>query len=135
MAHEIKRLSAAEFEALRHLMTNVGTAQIDAARLVLVDEMGYQEAGDAIGISRQTVWKAVKGMMETWERYCEARSLEEAAQMRKLPRGWKRATITAPAAVIDRCLAEAEAAHLARLKQLTLAEAALLAQAEKKPGR
>lgn len=67
-------------------------------------------------------------MRDTYDRYKEARVIEETGIERSLPRGWRRATITAPAAIVD-SQADAEAAHQARLNQVAEAGAALLATA------
>ncbi len=125
---EFVPVSIPEFEALQHLLQHTLSAdRIAAARMVMVDGNSYQEAADKFAVTRQAVWKTVQRMRETLQVYKEACVIEEAAIDRTLPRGWRRATITAPAAIVERSLAEAQAAHQARLHQVAEAGAALLA--------
>lgn len=129
MTHgEFVPVSIPEFEALQHLLQHTLSAdRIAAARMVMVDGNSYQEAADKFAVTRQAVWKTVQRMRETLQVYKEACVIEEAAIERTLPRGWRRATITAPAAIVERSQAEAQAAHQARLNQVAEAGAALLA--------
>ena len=124
MTHgEFVPVSVPEFEALQHLLKDSLSAdRIAAARLVMLDGYSNQEAADQFGVTRQAVWKTVQRMRDTLDRYKEARVIEETGIERSLPRGWRRATITAPAAIV-------EAAHQARLNQVAEAGAALLATA------
>ena len=66
-------------------------------------------------------------MNEMLALYREARAIEEAALGRVLPRGWRRVTVSAPSAIVERFEAEAEAAYQARMHQVAEAEAALRA--------
>ena len=121
-------VSVPEFEALQHLLNgSLSAERIAAARLVMVDGFSNQEAAERFGVTRQAVWKTVQRMREALIRYKEARVIEDGWIERTLPRGWRRATITAPAAIIERSQADAEAAHKARMNQVAEAEAAWLA--------
>ena len=68
----------------------------------MLDSYSNQEAADQFGVTRQAVWKTVQRMRDTLDRYKEARVIEETGIERSLPRGWRRATITAPAAIVER---------------------------------
>lgn len=129
MTHgEFVPVSIPEFEALQHLLQHSLSAdRIAAARMVMVDGNSNQEAAEKFAVTRQAVWKTVQRMRETLQLYKEACLIEEAAIERTLPRGWRRATITAPAAIVERSLVDAQAAHQARLNQVAEAGAALLA--------
>lgn len=129
MTHdEFVTVSVPEFEALQHLLKDSLSAdRIAAARMVMLDGFSNQTAAEHFGVSRQAVWKTVQRMRDTLALYKEARVIEEAGIERSLPRGWRRATIAAPAAIIERCQADAEHAHRARLNQVAEAGAALLA--------
>lgn len=121
-------VSVAEFEALQRLVCDSLSAdRIAAARLVMVDGLSYPDAAERYGVTRQAVWKTVQRMFETLNAYREARVLEDAALARVLPRGWRRATVSAPGAIVDRFEAEAEVAYQARMHQVAAAEAALRA--------
>ena len=125
---EFVPVSVPDFEALQHLLKDSLSAdRIAAARMVMVDGNSNQEAAKRFDVTRQAVWKTVQRMRETLQLYKEACVIEEAAIERTLPRGWRRATITAPAAIVERSLADAHAAHQARLNQVAEAGAALLA--------
>lgn len=131
MTHgEFVPVSVPEFEALQHLLKDSLSAdRIAAARLVMLDGYSHPEAAAQFGVTRQAVWKTVQRMRDTLDRYKEARVIEETGIERSLPRGWRRATITAPAAIVERSQADAETAHQARLNQVAEAGAALLATA------
>lgn len=129
MTHsEIVSVTVPEFEALQHLLKDSLSAdRIAAARMVMLDGRSNQTAAEHFGVTRQAVWKTVQRMRDTLDRYKEARMIEDAGIERALPRGWRRATITAPAAMIERFQADAEHAHQARLNQVAEAGTALLA--------
>lgn len=125
-------VTIAEFEALQRLVADSLSAdRIEAARLVMVDGLSNQEAADRFGVTRQAIWKTVERMRETLRAYRDARAIEEAALSRVLPRGWKRATVSAPGAIMDRFVAEAETAYQARMHQVAEAEAALRSQSKR----
>lgn len=125
-------VTVAEFEALQRLLADSLSAdRIEAARLVMVEGLSNQEAADRFGVTRQAIWKTVGRLWETLRAYREARAIEEVALARVLPRGWKRVTVSAPSAIVDRFEAEAEAAYQARMHQVAEAEAALRSQAER----
>ncbi|CAN7654376.1 transcriptional regulator KorA [Acidovorax sp. LjRoot129] len=125
-------VTIAEFEALQRLVAySLSADRIEAARLVMVDGLSNQEAADRFGVTRQAIWKTVERMRETLHAYREAKATEEAALSRVLPRGWKRVTVSAPGAIVDRFVAEAEVAYQARMHQVAEAEAALRFHAER----
>lgn len=125
---ESEAVSVPEFEALQHLMGDVLSAErIHAARLVMVEGLSQSEAATRFNVTRQAVWKTVQRMQEALNLYKQARLIEEHAVERTLPRGWRRATICAPAAIVERSQADAEAAHQARMQQVSAARAAIFA--------
>ena len=127
-------VSVAEFEALQRLVSDILSAdRIAAAKLVMLDGLSNQEAAERFGVTRQAVWKTAERMREMLQAYREARAIEEAALARVLPRGWRRTTVSAPGAIVERCEAEAEAAYQVRMHQVAEAEAALRASQPERP--
>ena len=74
------------------------------------DGLSNQDAAARFGVTRQAVWNTVTRMNEMLALYREARAIEEAALGRVLPRGWRRVTVSAPSAIVERFEAVAEAA-------------------------
>ena len=125
---ESENVSVPEFEALQHLMGDVLSAErIQTAKLVMVEGYSQSQVAELFNVSRQAVWNNVKRMQQALDLYKQARSIEEQAVERTLPRGWRRATICAPAAIVERSQADAEAAHQARMQQVSAARAAMFA--------
>lgn len=125
---ESENVSVPEFEALQHLMGDVLSAErIQTAKLVMVEGYSQSQVAELFNVSRQAVWNNVKRMQQALDLYKQARSIEEQAVERTLPRGWRRATICAPAAIVERSQADAEAAHQARMQQISAAKAAMFA--------
>lgn len=125
---ESENVSVPEFEALQHLMGDVLSAErIQTAKLVMVEGYSQSQVAELFNVSRQAVWNNVKRMQQALDLYKQARSIEEQAVERTLPRGWRRATICAPAAIVERSQADAEAAHQARMQQVSAAKAAMFA--------
>lgn len=98
-------IDAADFEALAAL---VEPKQREAARLVMVEGLGYAEAARRTGNSRQNVYAQVKRM--------DARALSfKTATRRKtkkaaVPPGWRTVTLTGPRDLVADWQAQAVAA-------------------------
>lgn len=95
-----RRMTAAEFEALRPLL-NISDDRVTAARAVLVDSLTYQAVGDQFGWTRQAVGDAVGIVWRTLERYHESQKATANAGL-SLPDGWEQVTLIAPSYLIPK---------------------------------
>jgi len=95
---EKKRISAAEFEAVRPLL-KISDDRITAARAALVDGETLQAVGTRFGWSRQAVGDAVSIVWRTLESYHQSqRAAANAGAL--LPPGWEQVTLIAPSDLI-----------------------------------
>ena len=95
-----KRMTSAEFEALRPLL-KISDDRMTAARAVLVDNQTYQAVGDQFGWTRQAVGGAVDSVWRTLQRYHESQKAVANADA-SLPDGWERVTLIAPSYLIPK---------------------------------
>jgi hypothetical protein len=95
-----KRMTAAEFEALRPLL-KISSDRMAAARAVLVDGLTYQAVGDQFGWTRQAAGDAVNIVWRTLQRYHESQKATANAGM-SLPDGWEQVTLIAPSYLIPK---------------------------------
>lgn len=95
-----KRMTAAEFEALRPLL-NISDDRVKAARLALVDGQTLQSIGDVFGWSRQAVGDVVSIVWRTLQRYHESQSAAVNAGT-LLPPGWEQVILIAPSHLIEK---------------------------------
>jgi hypothetical protein len=95
-----RRMTAAEFEALRPLL-KISSDRIAAARAVLVDGLTYQAVGDQFGWTRQAAGDAVNIVWRTLQRYHESQKATANAGM-SLPDGWEQVTLIAPSYLIPK---------------------------------
>ena len=93
-----RRMSAVEFESVRHLL-NISDDRIKAARSVLVDGETYQHAANQFGWSRQAVGDTINVVWRTLLKYRKAQSMGASAD-ESLPPGWERVELVAPSAMI-----------------------------------
>lgn len=101
-----RRLAAAEFDAVRPLLTRIAEPRIAAARSVLVDGQSMQAVATAHGwASRNTVLECVNAVWKAFIAYREAQSAEARAGV-LLPPGWEQVTLVAPSALIARFRSE-----------------------------
>jgi hypothetical protein len=89
-----RKMSAASFNAIRHLLPNVGAARLDMARDVLVEGKTYQEAADKCGSTRQAATKVINAVWKEYERYEAAKETER--QERITREGWQCIELDAP---------------------------------------
>lgn len=105
-----RRLAAAEFEAVRPLLTHLAAPRIAAARSVLVDGQSMQAVATAHGwAARSTVLDCVDAVWKVLSAYREAQAAEARAGV-LLPPGWEQVTLVAPSALIARFRNEIAAA-------------------------
>ena len=105
---EKKRMSAAEFEAVRPLL-KISTDRIDAARAALVEGETLAAIGERYGWTRQAVGDAVATVWRTLQSYHESqRAAANAGAL--LPPGWEQVTLIAPTALITKFRGEIAAA-------------------------
>lgn len=93
------RMTALEFAALRPLLRNE-PERVEVARLVLVEGMTHEAAGQQYGLSRQNVSSLMVMVLRVHERFVRAQAEADAAVAALLPPGWERATVVAPKALL-----------------------------------
>lgn len=93
-----RRMSAAEFEAVRPLL-NISKDRIEAARSALVEDQTFQAISDQFGWSRQAVNNAVRVVWQTVEKYRESQRVAANAGD-SLPPGWERITLITPSYLV-----------------------------------
>lgn len=112
-----RRMTELEFAAVRHLL-NISEESQNLAHAVLVEGKSLREVAKATGHVFQFVDKNTKVVLSTFDRYQQARRVEESAGT-QLPPGWESATLIAPSQLIDkfrREIAEYAAASLDKNK-------------------
>ena len=93
-----RRMSAAEFEAVRPLL-KISDERIKAARTALVEGQTLQAIGNEFGWSRQAVGDAVDIVWRTLESYHQSqRAAANAGAL--LPPGWEQVILIAPSHLI-----------------------------------
>jgi hypothetical protein len=100
-----RSMTAAEFEAVRHLL-NISDERVEAARLALVG--GHTNAGIAKQFgwkSRQAVGECVDAVWQALQRYREAQKAQASAGS-VLPQGYEMVTLAAPVDLIDKWRSE-----------------------------
>lgn len=94
---ERKRLSAAEFDALRPRLARLALGSVDIAREVLVDGRPAPEVAAARGLSRQRVY----GILRRFDAAADS-----------VPTGWQRVEVWVPPELASEITARAEQARL-----------------------
>ena len=126
-----KRMSAAEFEAVRPLL-KISEDRITAARAALVDGATLQAVGDRFGWTRQAVGDAVCIVWRTLESYHESqRAAANAGAL--LPPGWEHVTLIAPSELIAKFRGEIATAAAQSRVPLTSKGALKREQKERTP--
>ncbi len=96
-----KRMTAAEFEAVRPLLANISRERTDAARMALVDGQSMQGIATIYGWTRQAVHQVVGVVWGQFEKYTQARRAEALAGPQvHLPPGWEQVTLVAPSTLV-----------------------------------
>lgn len=96
-----KRMTAAEFEAVRPLLGNISKERTEAARMALVDGQSMQGIATIYGWTRQAVHQAVGAVWGHFEKYTNARRAETLAVPQvQLPPGWEQVTLVAPSTMV-----------------------------------
>lgn len=96
-----KRMTAAEFEAVRPLLSNISKERIEAARLALVDGQSLQGIATIYGWTRQAMHQTVGAVWGHFEKYSDARRAETlAGPQLQLPPGWEQVTLVAPSVMV-----------------------------------
>lgn len=101
MAISKRRMTAAEFEALRPLLQGISQDRLNAARACLVDGIAQQAAATPYGWTRQAVNDAITVVWKTLQDYRAAQSKSANAGV-LLPPGWEQVTLIAPTALIEK---------------------------------
>ncbi len=109
MAISKRRITAAEFEAVRPLLQHISQDRIDAARAALVDGTAHQTIATPHGWTRQAVNDAVTAVWKVLQDYRAGQSKSANVGL-LLPPGWEQVTLIAPTALIEKFRAEI-AAH------------------------
>lgn len=105
MARPKRRMTAADFDAIRPLLPNIREDRCAAARAALVDGETLASIAEKYGWSRQAVNSLVNTFCDALTRYHEAqRSTANAGIL--LPPGWEQVTLIAPRQLIDKFRAE-----------------------------
>jgi hypothetical protein len=97
-------MTGADFDALRpFLLGRISDDRVSAARLALVDGQTLQGVASIYGWTRQAVGDAVGVVWRIFEQYQESQAV---AQADAVPAGWKKVTLVAPVALIEKFRAE-----------------------------
>ena len=100
MAKSKRRMTAVEFEAIRHLL-NLSRERTEAARAALVDGQPYLSIASPHGWTRQAVADAVSIVWKTLEKYrLGQKSVANASVL--LPPGWEQVTLIAPSRLVEK---------------------------------
>lgn len=105
MARTKRRMTAAEFDAVRPLLPNIREDRCAAARAALVDGETLAVIAEKYGWSRQAVNTLVNTFCDALTRYHEAQRATANAGV-LLPPGWEKVTLIAPSRLIDKFRAE-----------------------------
>lgn len=98
-------ISSGVFNALVEMCPKMTAAQIEMARMVMVEGRTMEWAGKNYNCSRQLVGYHVKQLENLLDDYVRARQIEDIC--RNLPDGWDMATLAGPAPVVARWKKEA----------------------------
>lgn len=117
-----RRMSAAEFEAVRPLL-KISDERIKAARSALVEGQTLQAIGNEFGWSRQAVGDAVDIVWRTLESYHQSqRAAANAGAL--LPPGWEQVILIAPSHLIAKFRGEIAEASPQPIKKAKAAKKA-----------
>lgn len=105
MARDKRRMTAADFDAVRPLLKNVSKERGDAARSALVDGETLAVIAERLGCSRQAINNVVTTF---WEKLADYHAAQRATANAGvlLPPGWEQVTLIAPSALIEKFRAE-----------------------------
>ena len=106
-ARTLGRLTAHEFAAFRPFLRN-DPDRVEVARLVLVEGLTHEAAGQRYGLSRVNVTMLMAAVAKSYERHQRAQAEADQAVAALLPPGWERATVVAPRQLLERLRAEVE---------------------------
>jgi hypothetical protein len=105
MAISKRRITAAEFEAIRPLLQHLSRERIDAARAALVEGTPHQAIAAPHGWTRQAVNDAVTVVWKVLQDYRTGQSKSANVGL-LLPPGWEQVTLIAPTALIEQFRAQ-----------------------------
>ena len=105
MVRPKRRMTAADFDAIRPLLPNIREDRCAAARAALVDGETLADVAEKYGWSRQAVNTVVNTFWDALTRYHEAQRATANAGV-LLPPGWDQVTLIAPTRLIDKFRAE-----------------------------
>lgn len=105
MAREKRRMTQADFDAVRPLLKNVSKDRCDAAKSALVDGETLAVVAARHGCTRQAINNTVNTFWNRATEYYEAQSATANAGV-LLPPGWEQVTLIAPRALIEKFRAE-----------------------------
>lgn len=105
MARDKRRMTAADFDAVRPLLKKISNERADAARSALVDGETLAEIAVRHNCSRQAINNIVTTFWDKLSDYHEAQSATANAGV-LLPPGWEQVTLIAPKALIEKFRAE-----------------------------
>lgn len=95
---EIRRMTEAEFAAVRHLL-RISTERIAVAYAHLVGGKSLRTVADEAGCSHQAVSKASSIVWTTFEKYCAAQAAADQTDSH-VPPGWEQVTLIAPSHLV-----------------------------------
>ncbi|WP_081084132.1 TrfB-related DNA-binding protein [Burkholderia stagnalis] len=98
-----RKMTAAAFDAICHLLPNLSPERLSMARAVLVDGQTYQDAAAKFGMTRQAVTTAIKPVWAAYERYQAAQETERLAIEAAQP-GCKQVTLCVPADLLPQLM-------------------------------
>lgn len=99
-------ISSGVFSALVEMSPKMTAAQIEMARMVMVEGRTMEWAGKHYNCSRQLVGYHVKQLENLLDDYVRARQIEDVCL--NLPDGWIMTTLAGPAPVVARWRQEAQ---------------------------
>lgn len=105
MARDKRRMTAADFDAVRPLLKNVSKERADAARSALVDGETLAVIAERHNCSRQAINNIVTTFWDKLTDYHEAQRASANAGV-LLPPGWEQVTLIAPSVLIEKFRAE-----------------------------
>lgn len=101
MARTKRRLTQAEFDAIKPFLTTINENRQKAAEMYLVHGHTYQQAAEPFNWTRQAVFDSVNKVWEKHQEYKAAQTIESRATSGiLLPPGWERVTLIAPSSLI-----------------------------------
>jgi len=105
MTRAKRRMTAADFDAVRPLLKNISNERVAAARAALVEGETLAEIAARYGWSRQAVNTAVGTFWDKLAEYQEAQRTSTHAGV-LVPPGWEVVTLIAPRALVEKFRAE-----------------------------